>query len=417
MPDNRRNSQTGRKVNKGKRPPEKKSVKKPVNKTVKKPVRKTKGKDFPLSKGKKAPVKKQQSFNKDRQRKNTPENQQRYDFYGKNINGEYDDRYYDEAAMKSLKKKRRGKKVSKRVIKLQKILVSCLIVLVVLVVGVTLSLTVFFKTAEYEINGKTRYDREEIIAACGIKEGENIFLADKQRSEENIINTFPYVAEAEVTFGIPDKIVITIKEGKPCYMVKYAKKQFCVVSREGRILKISEKKVSGLPIVKGVKLKSNTPGSYVEYNNEKNSKTLATLVTSLNSCGFENLSEINVSNKAKITFTYDKRILVQLGLPEDIDYKVRTAKAIITDKLDPNNTGLISGTLDVRSCKETKRSYFNEKSIVPEAEKASTTVPATDAYGNPVDNSNNGTDNGTYYGTDYGADYGTDYGTDYGAAE
>lgn len=322
---------------------------------------------------------------------NKPKNIYDDEFFGKNVIGNKaykDDEYYNKNDIRKNQKKRRGS-ASKKARRWKMIITYSALLAVVVVAGVTLSLTVFFKTEEYEISGKTRYSKQEIVSACGIEQGENIFLADKDWAEENIKNAFPYIADVNVSFGLPDKIVIDITEGKASYMVKYADKDFCIVSQEGRILNNSQKKVSGLPLIKGVKLESNVDGTYVEYNNDTIRDALDEIITTINGTDFKGITEINVKNKAKLTMTYDKRILVELGVPEDLTYKIKTAKAIITDKLDPNNVGTIEGTLDVSQCNETKRSYFNEKSIVATAQPASTTestesttspIVATDSY-------------------------------------
>ncbi|MGN0459838.1 MAG: cell division protein FtsQ/DivIB [Ruminococcus sp.] len=332
------------------------------------PKNKTKKKTNPAPKRPPAPSKKSGTGNRNKE------------FLGKNVTGSgvYEDEFYDNKS----RKKRKPSSTSHTTRRSLKIFTYAAIVGVVVVLGITLSLTVFFKTAQFEVSGKTRYDKQDIINACGIKEGENIFLADKERASENIINSFPYIAQADVSFGFPDRIVIEVTEGKASYMVKYAKKDFCVVSKEGRILKNAKKKISDLPLVKGLELKSNVPGTYVEYNDESMATALETIVESIDKCGLDKLTEINVSDKANLTFTYDGRVLVKLGVPEDIDYKIRTAKAILTEKLDPNNTGIIEGTLDVSQCKETKRSYFNEKSIVTtNTEDATTETTVAVDYG------------------------------------
>ena len=66
-----------------------------------------------------------------------------------------------------------------------------------------------------------------------------------------------------------------------------------------------------------------------------------------------------------------------IGYPEDISYKVKTAQTIINEKLDPNNTGLIKGTLDVSMCnEEPRKSYFNENEVyVPPQTQLATTTP------------------------------------------
>lgn len=352
-----------------------------------------------------------------------------HDFLGENVRGSgvYEKREYIDKRKQSPKKK---KGVSRKARLRMKIIAYIMIVAVVLVAGLTLSLTVFFKTESFKVTGETRYSNEEIIKASGLSLGENIFIADKDTASKNIINAFPYIAGADVSFSMPDTITIKVTEGKPSYQVQYGEKQYCTVSTEGRILNIVDKKDKNLPVIKGVNLKDATPGAYVEYDNDTSAKTLDEIVSSIENSGFDKLSAIDVSDSTDINFTYDKRILVKLGMPEAIDYKVRTAKTIITEKLDPNNTGVVEGTLDVSTCNETKRSYFNEKSIDEIGDEGtSSTEPTTaSADGQYVDGGtydSGAVDYGTY---DSGAvDYGTydsgavDYGTydsgavDYGA--
>lgn len=303
------------------------------------------------------------------------------DFLGENVvnKSAYDDsRYLDKSDLRRMKRKKNpAKNINTRKSRRWRMIITySALVAVVVVAGITLSLTVFFKTAEYEIKGDTRYSREELISACGIQEGENIFLADKKWAEENIKKEFPYVQKVNVTFGLPDKIVIDITEGEADYIVKY-NDEYCTISKEGRILSNSSKKVKGLPVLKGATIKSNTPGEYVEFSNKTVGDSLTEIVTALNNNKFNDITEINVSKSANLTFTYDKRIVVELGLPENINYKVKTAKAIITEKLDPNDQGIIEGTLDVSQCYDTKRSYFNENSIVPKADTSDATTTTT----------------------------------------
>ena len=94
------------------------------------------------------------------------------------------------------------------------------------------------------------------------------------------------------------------------------------------------------------------------------------IAKSLADNNFTDIRGFDVSDPSKVTFDYAGRIIVNLGVPEDIDYKLRTAQAIITKKLDPNNTGQIYGTLDVSTCNKNKMSRF-----IPSATKPTTTDP------------------------------------------
>ncbi|MFZ1651581.1 MAG: hypothetical protein WAT50_08050, partial [Ruminococcus bromii] len=84
-----------------------------------------------------------------------------------------------------------------------------------------------------------------------------------------------------------------------------------------------------------------------------------------------------VSDTANIKLVYDGKITINIGLPDDIDYKIRTAMTIINEKLDPNNTGLVAGTLDVSACSTSKISHYKPAATQPTAATQATTQAAT----------------------------------------
>lgn len=127
---------------------------------------------------------------------------------------------------------------------------------------------------------------------------------------------------------------------------------------------------SNYPVLSSSSLKNTTVGEYVSYSDENVPVILEEISDSLSKNEFKGITGIDVTNTANIELVYDNRIAVVIGLPEDIDYKIRTAMAIITEKLDPNKTGAIYGTLDVSSCSTTKTSRFNPNETI-----AVTTAP------------------------------------------
>ncbi len=276
---------------------------------------------------------------------------------------------------KEVKQKKQNAKIAKRekpkkpvsplVRKIRNIITSCVIVAVVLIVCVVLSLTVLFKTQNYEVTGATRYTQEEIIKACGIGGNDNIFLANKKAAEKRLINTYAYIEEAHVSFAIPDTITIDITEALPSYIVSVSDSNYLIASSKGRILEqVDSIKKYDLPLFLCSELKTYEVGGYIEYEQEATSDIIDTIVTVFADNGYTGITEINATNLAEITFTYDDRIVVKLGLPEDISYKVRTAMTIIIEKLDLNGTQTTEGELDVSSCNTTKKSYFREQSLI-----------------------------------------------------
>lgn len=267
---------------------------------------------------------------------------------------------------KKEKKSERRKPMSPARRKLIRVLSYGAIISVVLIVGVILSLTVLFKTQVYEVTGNTRYEESAIISACGISKGENIFLAPKSSAEKRIKNEFPYVEDVEVSFKIPDTIKISVIEAVDGYLVKNSDTDYLVISTKGRILnRVTETGGYDLPIFIGPKLVSGELGDYVSYEDDTVVTMIDSITTTFADNGYQGITEIDATNTADISFTYDDRIKVKLGIPEDLSYKIRTAMTIINENLDKNQSVPVSGILDVSRCNSTKRSYFNEGAINP----------------------------------------------------
>ena len=301
---------------------------------------------------------------------------------------------------KALKVQKQRKPISPLQRKLIRILSYGAIVAVVLVVGVILSLTVLFKTQAYEVSGVTKYSEDAIVEASGISKGENIFFAPKHPAEVRIKNDFPYVEDVTVSFKIPDSIRIAVVEAVEGYLVKVNTSDYLVISTKGRILaQVNNPGEYDLPIFIGPKLTSGNVGDYVSYEDERILDMIESITQTFADNGYQGITEIDATNTADISFTYDSRIKVKLGYPEDLDYKIRTAMTIINENLDRNQTNTAEGILDVSRCNSTKRSYFNEAEVRPTEVKPS--EAATENTGEEQWSDDGSYD---YYSDDYSTD-------------
>ena len=68
-----------------------------------------------------------------------------------------------------------------------------LALVLMLCIGVALSLTVFFKIESIQVVGDTRYAKEQLIDAAGIRRGENLFRVSQKDSSEKLIAGYPYM--------------------------------------------------------------------------------------------------------------------------------------------------------------------------------------------------------------------------------
>ena len=261
-------------------------------------------------------------------------------------------------------------------LKIKRIIISTVILLVVLTVGIILSLTVLFKTEKIEVEGDQYYYEDQIIAFSNVQLQQNIFIATMGSTPENISKNLSYVEEADVSFSIPDTVKITIKNAIPSYVIKNGN-EYLLVSSKGRILDTVPENKDNLPELKCGELKETKVGENVSFTDENVPDILETVSDSLIENEVKDITGFDVTNTANITLNYDNRITINIGLPEDIDYKIKTAMTIINEKLDPNGAKTITGTLDVSTSNTNKVSRYLpfEETLPSSTEPQTTTAP------------------------------------------
>lgn len=288
---------------------------------------------------------------------------------------EYSEKQRQERRAKVIRKQeqeviRRNKKpMTSKQLKIRRILIASATLVLVVIIGVILSFTVLFKTEKIEVEGSSYYYDDQIIGFSNVTLHQNIFIAKMNSTPQAIIDNLAYVEDARVDFAIPDTISITITDAVPSYYMKNGN-NFLLISSKGRILEQTATQPENLPELVCGNTTETEPGKYLDFADPSIPDILKSVAKSLADNNFTDIRGFDVSDPSKVTFDYAGRIIVNLGVPEDIDYKLRTAQAIITKKLDPNNTGQIYGTLDVSTCNKNKMSRF-----IPSATKPTTTDP------------------------------------------
>lgn len=257
----------------------------------------------------------------------------------------------DDYADKNFKVKELTKKQRKTRINLSYFLVFT----VVVVLAVVMSLTVMFKTTEIIVNGENiPYSKEEIISASGLSYSENIFLAKRKAAVKNIVDNYPYIEAAEVTFRIPGTQIITLEAAVPSYQVAVTE-GFAIVSAKARVLEITNVQRANIPLLKGLKLTDIGEGQYINFEKNTTQQILNEVINNINENEVPNIYGIDISNSASIKLNYDNRITILLGVPEDVGYKLRTAMSIINNELSATDKGDLDVSL---ASSDRKSSYF-----------------------------------------------------------
>lgn len=234
-------------------------------------------------------------------------------------------------------------------------------VLVILVIAAFLCLTVFFKIDSISVDGDTRYSNNEIINASGIAIGTNLLLCDTDSGIDVIKNKFPYIENVSIRKNPFNSVTIFVEEAKPTTAVETNGK-FYILSANGKIIEILDSNKYNVPLIKGAELEKTELSAIIEYKLESMNDIINQITETLKNNEINNVSTIDVTNPSNIKLSYDKRLTVIIGMPENIDYKIKTAKILINDKLEKDS----KGTVDVSMCAEGGKYSYYDPSGAPE---------------------------------------------------
>ena len=257
-------------------------------------------------------------------------------------------------------KKHKSKKKLKRLLRLIK---SILVAGLLIVTVVYTALSPFFNVAEIKVKDAVNYDQQTLITTSGIKIGENGFKKIFNKpgkfyyfrigsAENAIIENCPYVKSVKVRFVVPSTVTIEIKEREPAAFLSLAGTNL-LIDIEGVLLEINPdlKKVD-LPVFKGIKIDSYKPGKKLEIPED-------TLLSAFEV--FENIRVVDGENMDKLLPSVDyidvgdiynirislqSRVMVNLGKPEDLNYKMNAVQTIFTKNIKKSERGKLDFSSD-----------------------------------------------------------------------
>lgn len=232
------------------------------------------------------------------------------------------------------RKKERQKKMQMR-------LYIIVIILVVAVIFVILAFNVFFNIQNFQVEGSSNYTADEIFQASGIHVGDNMLRENIEKCSENITSSLIYIESAEVKKIYPSTIKITVEASVPFANVQTSQGYY-LISRGGKILETLSNPKSGLMTITGSETDITTqPGEKFASIDEDKNKDIYALLESFGTHDLDNVTYIDITDRANVSFEYDSRITVEIGVVSDLDYKLNFISQILHEQL---GTGVF-GTL------------------------------------------------------------------------
>ena len=231
----------------------------------------------------------------------------------------------------------------------------CLAAVLAAVVG---ALTMFFRIERIETEGNARYTDEELIAASGVQQGDNLVLLNKYNVQRAVFEKLPYVETISIYRRYPDTLVLSVTECTAAAALPGEGGQW-LISSGGKLLEQTGALPEDCVSVTGCTLDTPAPGAEAVLS-EENSYKLGSLLALLQAAEDRHLlaqvGEIDLSDGTRISFTYLDRFTVYLAWDADMERVFRAVQEVVA-ALESNQRGEIN----LMNLSTEGRAYFIEK--------------------------------------------------------
>lgn len=208
----------------------------------------------------------------------------------------------------------------------------------ILLAAAILALTVFFKVDTITVEGAQKYHAEEIVAGMDVKQGDNLYLWNKVKVCDAMLEKFPYLQTVQIRRHLPNALVVTVTECTASVAIA-SDGGYLLLSKEGKALEQSATN-NGLPIVTGMTLSEVPLGKTLSSESSESAEELLTILQTLDAAGMlSDLSFINLSDLRDIHIGYQKRFDIRVDSVDNLAYYLRFAQTVIEERLSPSDIG------------------------------------------------------------------------------
>lgn len=222
-------------------------------------------------------------------------------------------------------------------------LLSVLLTAVVIVAALTL----FFKVENVSVSGNDRYTAEEIIAVCGVEQGDNLVLLDKYAIAQRLYTQLPYITNVRINRSFPDGLNVVVTETHASLAIESGG-AWWLVSRDGKIVDVTDEAgVQGYVLLRGMSAQEAQIGTQLSLaaQSAMTTQRLIEMVAKLSERNMlEKTQSIDASDHEILVIQYDGRFDVELYYDADLDFKLDCLRAAVNE-LEPNETGIIRMTM------------------------------------------------------------------------
>lgn len=192
----------------------------------------------------------------------------------------------------------------------------------------------FFVVDDVRLEGSELYSDEEILAATGVRKGDNLYSFSSRVVEENVTLRLPYVRSLEVQRTIPDTVHFAVTEDAAAFCTELYGETWAL-SGSLRVLEpISESETDGLIRLRLPEVESAVAGRVLQLRDERTLTRIREVLSAVLASSLrERITAVDLRDSWKLTMVSDGAYLLDFGNGEDAETMLRVAYAVLSDPL------------------------------------------------------------------------------------
>lgn len=235
--------------------------------------------------------------------------------------------------MKKKKKKRQGKNIA-----------AIIVTLIILAIAAFVCFKLF-QIKKIEIQGNEKYDAEYITQLADIEIGTHMLNLDENAVKENV-HSDPYIVVEDVTYKIPDTVIITVSERTPYARVECGS-NYVLTDENLNVLDEngSSEEYASYPIVRGITVDSATAGDRIVTNDSFKIDVASNILVQLSARDLlSTITVVDLTDINNITLQSNGGPAIYFGQGDNYDSKVKWIKKLLPSLIRDNRT---YGSIDV----------------------------------------------------------------------
>lgn len=219
-----------------------------------------------------------------------------------------------------------------------------------LVAAVLLCVLIFFKVDTISVEGNVHYTAEEVVAASGISQGDNMVMLNRAGATSEILARLPYVNHVQISRKLPDRVTIRVTECDAVASAVSDTGQWWLLSADCRVLEeVDSVAAEQYPVLTGLTLNSAVVGCDAVTADPEQIAAAETILTGMEEWGLVDvITTVDLNKLYDIVLWYGEQFQINLGSTENLAYKVQYLQAVL-EELNEGQSGVIDLTFETET--------------------------------------------------------------------